>query len=422
MKTIGGGTGWTGATTCVSGYTCSVQNQYYSQCIPGLPAASPTTAKPSSTPATTMKTTTKIGTTTALPPTGTATGALSKAVGDSFNIDGVTSYFAGTNSYWIGFLTNNADVDLVMSHLQTSGIKILRVWGFNDVTSTPGSGTVWYQSLVPGQSPVINTGANGLERLDYVVQSAAAHDVKLIINFVNNWSDYGGIPAYVTYYGLSGNQAWYTSAAAQKQYQAYIKAVVSRYSSSSAVFAWELANEPRCNGCSTDIIYTWAKTTSQYVKSLDSKHMVTIGDEGFGLPGDTSYPYTTAEGVSWVNNLNITTLDFATFHMYPDSWGVDATDWPTGWIQAHGNACVAANKPCFFEEYGYPSNHVAIEQPWQNTALAAPGIAGDAFWQLGDTISSGQTSNDGNTIYYGSSEWTSLVTDHVAAIAKSGKA
>jgi len=23
----------------------------------------------------------------------------------------------GTNSYWIGFLTNNADVDLVMSHL-----------------------------------------------------------------------------------------------------------------------------------------------------------------------------------------------------------------------------------------------------------------------------------------------------------------
>ncbi|KAJ0163980.1 Endoglucanase gh5-1 [Colletotrichum tanaceti] len=30
-----GGKGWTGATTCVSGYTCVVQNDYYSQCVQG---------------------------------------------------------------------------------------------------------------------------------------------------------------------------------------------------------------------------------------------------------------------------------------------------------------------------------------------------------------------------------------------------
>ena len=30
-----GGVGWTGATTCVSGYYCFEQNDYYSQCIPG---------------------------------------------------------------------------------------------------------------------------------------------------------------------------------------------------------------------------------------------------------------------------------------------------------------------------------------------------------------------------------------------------
>ena len=355
-------------------------------------------------------------------PTSTATGAVSKAVGDAFNIDGVTSYFAGTNSYWIGFLTNNADVDLVMSHLQTSGLKVLRVWGFNDVNATPGSGTVWYQSLVPGQSPVINSGANGLERLDYVVQSAAVHDIKLIINFVNNWSDYGGIPAYVSYYKLANDQAWFTSSAAQAQYQAYIEAVVSRYSTSAALFAWELANEPRCNGCDVNVIYNWAKTTSQYIKSLDPKHMVTIGDEGFGLSGGTSYPYTTAEGVSWQQNLNISSLDFATFHMYPNSWGVDDTDWPIGWIQAHGKACVAANKPCLLEEYGYPSDHISIEQPWQQAALATDGVAGDMFWQDGDTLSTGQTSNDGNTIYYGSNEWTTLVTNHVSAITTSDKA
>ncbi|CAE6384056.1 hypothetical protein RSOLAG1IB_11652 [Rhizoctonia solani AG-1 IB] len=36
-----GGQGWTGGTTCVSGYTCTYSNQYYSQCLPGT--ASPTT-------------------------------------------------------------------------------------------------------------------------------------------------------------------------------------------------------------------------------------------------------------------------------------------------------------------------------------------------------------------------------------------
>lgn len=50
--------------------------------------------------------------------------------------------------------------------------------------------------------------------------------------------------------------------------------------------------------------------------------MVTIGDEGFGplAGGDGSYPYTTtAGGYTWADNLNITTLDFGTFHLYPDS-------------------------------------------------------------------------------------------------------
>jgi mannan endo-1,4-beta-mannosidase len=63
---------------------------------------------------------------------------------------------------------------------------------------------------------VINTGSNGLERLDYVVQSAEAHNISLIFNFVNNWSDYGGMAAYISYYGLSSDvDAWYASSAAQ---------------------------------------------------------------------------------------------------------------------------------------------------------------------------------------------------------------
>lgn len=166
-----------------------------------------------------------------------------------------------------------------MAHLQQSGLKILRVWGFNDVNSQPSSGTVWFQLLANGQQ-TINTGADGLQRLDYVVKSAEAHDIKLIINFVNNWNDYGGINAYVNNYGGSAT-SWFTDLTSQAAYRNYIKAVVSRYIGSPAILAWELANEPRCHGCSTDVIYNWASSTSQYIKSLEPNRMVCIGDGMF---------------------------------------------------------------------------------------------------------------------------------------------
>jgi len=62
------------------------------------------------------------------------------------------------------------------------------------------------------------------------------------------------------------------------------------------------------------------------------------------------------------------------------------------------------------------TDKATTEGQWQTTALTSPGIAGDLFWQDGDTLSTGQTPDDGYTIYYGSSDWSSLVTDHIAAI------
>ncbi|KAK4904103.1 hypothetical protein LTR49_026382 [Elasticomyces elasticus] len=248
-----------------------------------------------------------------------ASGAHATPSGTQFTIDGQTGCFAGTNTYWTGFLTNNDDIDTVMQHLQSSGLKILRVWGFNDVTSTPSSGTVYSQSFASSE-PTINTGTNGLQRLDYAVN---ARD-QLIINFVNNWTDYGGMAAYFSWAGISTNAQWYTSSKAQGQYRKYIEVVVSRYSDSSSIFAWRLANEPRFSGCDTSVMRDWVSTTAKYMKSLDSNHMVTIGDEGFGLSNgdDGSYPYSFSEGVDFAANCAVADIDFCTYHLYPDSWGV----------------------------------------------------------------------------------------------------
>ena len=70
------------------------------------------------------------------------------------------------------------------------------------MNTVPSDGTVYYQYLSSSGS-TINQGANGLQRMDVVVKAAEKYDVKLIINFVNNWSDYGGIAAYVNAFGGS---------------------------------------------------------------------------------------------------------------------------------------------------------------------------------------------------------------------------
>ncbi|KAK6540266.1 hypothetical protein TWF694_009079 [Orbilia ellipsospora] len=334
--------------------------------------------------------------------------------GRVFNIDEKDQYFAGTNTYWIGFLTNDDDVDLVMSHLKTSKLKVLRVWGFNDVNAIPAPGTVYYQALVPGSEPYINLGPDGLQRLDVVVDKAVHYGIKLIINFVNNWGDYGGIQAYSNYYGTNATN-WYTSAPAQKQYQAYIKAVVRRYKHSNAIFAWELANEPRCHGCPFDVIYNWAKTTSEYIKSLDSRHMVTLGDEGWlNGGGDGSYPYQGTEGIDFELNLSIDTLDFGVFHLWPHAWSIPY-EWGSEWILEHDAIGAKLGKPVVLEEYGdITTNHTAIRLPWLNTVLYDTQIAGDMYWQYADYLSTGPSPDDGNAVYYGTPEYTPLVLEHAA--------
>lgn len=70
--------------------------------------------------ATSTTTTGGATTTTSSAPSGTTsiTGYAKVATGKGvFVINGKETYFMGTNCYWCGFLTNNADVDLVMSHL-----------------------------------------------------------------------------------------------------------------------------------------------------------------------------------------------------------------------------------------------------------------------------------------------------------------
>jgi mannan endo-1,4-beta-mannosidase len=135
---------------------------------------------------------------------------------------------------------------------------------------------------------------------------------------LNNWNGPGGINTYCHVSDYIAT-TFYNSDATQTTYQVDIKFVVNRHKSSSTIFSQELCNEPCCHGCDSSVIHYWASITSAYIKSLDSMHMVTLGDEGWACGGGDGHSY--AEGVDLVKNLAISTLDHGIFHMYPNQWG-----------------------------------------------------------------------------------------------------
>jgi len=343
--------------------------------------------------------------------------------GRLFNIDGKVQYFAGTNAWWLGHLTSDDDLEVAMSEIAESGLKVVRVWGFGNVNE-PTNETVYFQLLnssAGSTSASINYGANGIPRLDAVVASAEKYNVQLVLAMLNNWADLGGQQTYCNVFGCnttSDPASFYTNTAVQKAYTDYISFVVNRYKTSSAIFSWELCNEPRCHNCSTSVIYDWATTTSAFIKSIDADHMVTLGDEGWLCGGgDGSYAYSCIEGVDFQLNLGIPTLDYGTFHQYPDQWGYNYS-WGNEWETQHDAIGKTVGKPVVLEEYGAQgANTTAVEGQWQNTVVDDTEIAYDSFWQFGTMLPSGTMDTDNYTIYFGTSEYQILVTEHVSAMA-----
>jgi mannan endo-1,4-beta-mannosidase len=145
-------------------------------------------------------------------------------------------------------LSSTSLITQAFSEIAQAGTTCLRTWGFNDVTSAGGT----YYQLWQNGTPTVNTGSDGLGKFDTVIAEAKKAGIRLIVALTNNWGDYGGMDMYISQI-LGGGQAhsnFYTNSNIKNAYKNYVKTFVSRYVNEPTIMAWELANEPRCNGCS----------------------------------------------------------------------------------------------------------------------------------------------------------------------------
>jgi len=285
--------------------------------------------------------------------------------GTQFTFQGKPFYYAGTNNYYLGIDPGSSTraIDEVLTDAKAMGLSVVRTWGFNDGTgglqTAPG---VYDEAL--------------FQKLDYTVKKAGDLGLKLIIPFVNNWDDYGGMTQYAHWAGSTGHDSFYTDAQCRTYYKNHVSALLNRtntytgtaYKDDPAIMAWELANEPRAANGGT--LKNWVADMSTYVKGIDANHLLTTGVEGKTMADFRALHRCMPD------------IDFATMHIYPDYWGMNLAASQQYVDERIVEAKTMLRMPVILEEFGkYRDTTPPVPEPAVPTGGTGHTATRDQFYQ-----------------------------------------
>ncbi|KAK1232219.1 hypothetical protein PQX77_004593 [Marasmius sp. AFHP31] len=258
--------------------------------------------------------------------TGGAKSKFVQSKNGKFHVNGSEFKWVGTSAYWLPSLNTEQDIANTLQNISNAGIKVVRTWAFNDVESVPQNGT-WFQ-LISNGTTTINTGPNGLQKLDMVLKHAERLGLYIVLSLTNNWNprekfdgvaksiqglesdvkvrmlwerdmtpgtnntlprnflsnDYGGMDVYVRQFGFKTHDQFYTNPKLKNLFKNYTQHIVTRYKDSPSVFSWEIANDARCqsslnasSSCETRTVTQWHADIAEHVKRFDPNHLVSSG-------------------------------------------------------------------------------------------------------------------------------------------------
>jgi mannan endo-1,4-beta-mannosidase len=349
-----------------------------------------------------------------------------KRAGAELRLNGKPFRFVGTNNYYLMYKSPRM-VDDVLQDAADAGFDVVRMWGSLEIGNQDGSNSihhkedgVYFQYWDPAAGrPAFNDGPDGLQRLDYAVAKAGSLGIRLVIPFVNNWNAFGGMDQYVRWRGGQYHDQFYTDPVIRQWYKDWISHLLNRtntitgrvYKDDPTIMTWELANEPRClsagayprsASCSTQTLIGWADEMSTFVRSIDNKHLISVGDEGFYcIPGAADWTDNCGEGVDTLAFAALKNIDVMSLHLYPDHWGKDVA-WGVQWIERHAADARRLKKAVMLGEFGLldKSTRNPSYKLW-NDAVLRSGMSGSLYWILSGVQDDGTlyADYDGFTVF-----------------------
>lgn len=329
-----------------------------------------------------------------------------------FVLNGETFRFAGTNAYYLPNYEklDSRVVDRAFDAFEEAGVSVVRMWAFYDGYDCGYSRNDPNENVI--QTAPGEYSESALQDLDRVIAKGKERGMRFVLPFINYWDELGGICQYNTWAGIPNPgrnmQAFMDNEQTQKWFKDYINMLLNRvntvtgvaYKDEPAIFAWQIMNEGRNRGGDPRVMRDWYQEIAQYIKSIDSNHLVTTGEDGFdeGTPSEYSreeysntYVLRAQEGTSYVMNIAIPEIDYGNAHWYAGDFGFDpgVTDSQLraqrAWIKDHADIAASHGKPFVLDEYGQPGwGDSSVLRNYEDLWAFAEEIKldGSLIWQL----------------------------------------
>ncbi|KAK9847784.1 hypothetical protein WJX84_007661 [Apatococcus fuscideae] len=239
-----------------------------------------------------------------------------------------------------------------------------------------------------------------LEALDFVIEAARSHGLRVMLSFADNWKYLGGVPEYLDrsptapqrqqnrppdglgdsdlgeydeatrMYELERHTLFYSDEGARELYKEHVQKILQRrntlsglkYKEDPIILGWALLNEMRCEswkvGQCPSMVQSWIEEMASFVKEQDPRHLLTVGMEGFWgrssvVAGANPGQWAEETGQNFTRNHLPVAIDFATTHIWPDNWDQTGATFQMQWLAAHiKEAEDRLGKPLLLEEFG----------------------------------------------------------------------
>jgi len=368
-----------------------------------------------------------------------------------FVLDGEVFRFAGTNAYYLPNYEklDPGVVDRAFDAFEEAGISVVRMWAFYDGYDCGYSRNDPNENVIQTEPGVYSEEA--LQHLDSVIAKGKERGIRFILPLINFWDELGGVCQYNTWAGAPNpsrdTEFFINNSETQTWYRDYVSMLLNRvntvtgvaYKDEPAIFSWQIMNEGRNPGGDPEVMFNWYKEIASFIKSIDSNHLLTTGEDGFdeGVPADYSvdeysnkYVLQAGVGTSYTRNITIPEIDYGNAHWYAEDFGFGGTVNDSmkraqrAWINDHKEIAARHGKPFVLGEYGHEgfgdSSVLDIYRELWSYAEEI-GLDGSTIWQL--TADGTKCYEFGGNICYpggrGDQELFDSFRDHVRMMAES---